>query len=489
MMFIPVVIFIYLIYVNLLPFGGTRSYYIDVGADDLQGTAKLTGPMERVSEPNETDGVTFRNLKQGLVYFSLNSPYLKSKGKVTVNVIFRDNFPQSQKFMLGAQNNKTWSYAWKDIYVPFYENLKKYPYVEIDNKKVYLINAVEISSLDDIPEGSVIASNTNLSLNPYVNIVEGTSNKNLSVDVALRGSHTFYTYVDNGVLNLNFSKQDLNWYNGTDELKIEVYSYKDELIGNGTVPDDGDQNKSNVLGNVQKANFSFSNLENGVYRIKLIGGGDLLIRKIEIDKDKLVVEGSVFLVGSNPAYFKGKKAAPVKIYFKNPGNSTMKFQTYHSPGLQNITVKNRIAKVVNINKTQTLFNLSLGSSEEVNTLISEKGNVIIDSMNYFSFTKDSYFTPKKFKIVDVKQDLAWIKENVDYVVLDYTFPEGDEWKVINASWDVDELYIKDNTLSFSFNAPHLGKEVFRNYTIPVDRIEIELKTAPIWERIRWISKN
>lgn len=51
----------------------------------------------------------------------------------------------------------------------------------------------------------------------------------------------------------------------------------------------------------------------------------MLIRKIEIDKNKLVVEGSVFLVGDNPAYFKGKNAKPVEIYFKNPGNSTMKF--------------------------------------------------------------------------------------------------------------------------------------------------------------------
>jgi hypothetical protein len=484
MMFIPVVIFIYLIYINLMPFGGAVSYYIDVGADDLQGTAKLTGPMDRISEPDETNGITFRNLNQGLVYFSLNSPYLKSKGKVTVKVIFRDNFPQGQKFMLGAKNNESWSYAWKDIYVPFYETLKSCPSVNIGNKRVIMINGSAISSFDEIPEGSVIAANTEIDQIFYEENVKDAGNKNLSIDATLRGSHTFYTYVDDGALNLSISKQDLNWYNGTDELNIEVYSFKDELIGNGTVPDDGDQNKSNVLGNVQEANLSFSNLENGVYRINLIGGGDVLIRKIEFDKNKLVVEGRIFLVGSNPAYFKGKKAAPVEIYFKNLRNSTMKFQTYHSSGLQNITVKNRIAKVVNINKTQKLFILSPGSSEEINTLISEKGNVIIDSMDYFSFTRDSYFTPKKFKIVDMNNDLAWIKDNVDYVVLDYKFPEGDEWKAINASWDVDELYIKDNTLSFSLNAPHLGKEEFRNYTIPVDRIDIMVKIPPVWERIR-----
>jgi len=469
----------------LLPFGGTAVYSIDVGTDnDLQGTAKLTGPAERISEPDEADGITFRNLLDGLVYFELKSPYLKNRGEVTVDVIFRDDFPEGQKFILGAKNNESWSYAWKDIYMPFYEALKEYPSVKTDNKQVIMINGREISGLDDLPEGSVIAANTELNLYPYVETVENTGSNNLGINITLRESHVFYTYVDDGTLNLNISKQDLNWYNGTYELNIEVYSDKDELIGNGTIPDDGEQNKTNILGPVQKAAFSFSNLETGVYRIELIAGGDLLIREIEIDKSKLVTEGRLFVAGNNPAYFKGMNATPVEVYFKNPRSSTMSFQTWHAQGLQNITVKNGIEKTVDINRTHELFNLPLEQDEKLNTLVSEKGDVIIDSINYFSFTEDSYFTPKKFKIVSLKPDLEWIRDNVDYVVLEYDFPEGDEWKTGRTEWNTSELYIRDNTLSFSLNVPHLGKEEFRNYTIPVDRIEITVKTPPIWERIR-----
>lgn len=466
MMFIPVVIFIYLIYVNLLPFGGTAIYNIDVGANDLQGTAKLTGPMERVSEPNETDGVTFRNLQQGLVYFSY--------------------FPEGQEFRIGAKNNESGGYAWKDIYVPFYETLKRYPSVKIDNKQIFLINGDAISGLDEIPEGAVIAADTDIGLDPYIELEEDNGTKSLSVNVTLRGSHTLYTYIDDGTLDMNISKQDLNWLNGTDRLMIEVYSIKDELIGNVTIPDDGNQNNSGILGTVQKKNVYFSNLEKGVYRIELIellGKGDLLIRKIEINKGKLVVEKKLFLAGDSPVYFKGKKASPVALYFKNPRKSTMRFQTPSSQGLQNMMVINGIARVVDIDKTKAWFNLSLGSSEELNTLIAEKGDVIIDSSNYFSFTKDSYFTPKKFKIVNLKPDPAWIKNNVDYVIIEYDFPEGGEWKVGSASWNVDDLHIKNNTLSFVLDAPHLGKKEFRNYTIPVDRIEIQVKIPPLWERI------
>lgn len=258
MIFIPVVIFIYLIYVNLLPFGGTAIYNIDVGADDLQGTAKLTGPMERISGPNETNGTTFRTLQHGLVYFDLKSPYLKEKGEVTVSVTFMDNFPPGQKFMVGAKINQSQEYAWKDIYVPFYETLKWYPFVTIDNKRAYLINESKIWSRTE--KTLTIATNSHLDLN---------------------------------------------------------------------------------------------------------------------------------------------------------------------------------------------------------------------------------LTPSKnVKIVDIKLDPVWIKNNADYIILDYNFTEGSVWKVGKVKWSLDELYISDSTLSFVFNVPHLGEKEFRNYTIPVDRIEIEVKTPPIWERIR-----
>lgn len=480
---IPIIIAIYLINVNLLPFGSTANYSIDVGASDLQGLARLTGPMDRFSEPKEIDGITFRELQNRWGYFRLNSPYLKNKGKVTVKVIFMDKFPEGESFRLGAKNNESGNSTMKDIYVPFFENLKQYPHVEMDNKSVYLINnADKISDLDEIPEGSVIASNTFLYLNSNVKVVENTGGKNLSTDVALRGGHTFYTYVDNGELKLNISKQDLNWNEGNDELEVMIYSYKNQLIGKGTIPDDGDQNKSMVVGEIQKADFSFSNLQNGIYRINLAGGWDLLIRKIKIDKKKLVADRTIFLAGNDSAYINDNNAFPVEIYFKNPGKSIMEFRTNKNSGLQNITIKNGNTNIVNINEIQKEFNLSLEASGKFKSLISEKGDIIIDSINYFSFTRDSYFSPMKFKIVNIKNDLAWIEDNVDYVVLDYKFPEGDTWKSNNASWDLDDLYIKNNTLIFNLNAPHLGTEEFGNYTIPVDRIDIEVKVPPIWER-------
>ena len=287
--------------------------------------------------------------------------------------------------------------------------------------------------------------------------------------------------MDDGILNLNISKQDLNWYSGSDELKIEVYSFRDDLAGNFTIPDDGNRYNSSILGPVQKEAFSLSNLEKGVYRIKLLCGGDLLIREIEINSGKFVTEGSLFLTGDNPAYFKDKNATQTEVFFKNPRNRTMKFKTLHFSSLQNISLNNNSVKI-NISIIQKWYNITLPASDEMNTLTLEKGDIIIESINYFSFSNDSYFTPKKFKIVDIKPDTPWLKSNVDYVILEYNFPEGREWKVGNESWNLEELFIKDNTLGFALNVPHLNKEEYNNYTIPIDKIEVEIKIPPIWER-------
>lgn len=58
-----------------------------------------------------------------------------------------------------------------------------------------------------------------------------------------------------------------------------------------------------------------------------------------------------------------------------------------------------------------------------------------------------------------------------------------KWKIGNASWDLDKSYIRDGILNFALDASHLYKKEFRNYTIPVDKIRIEIDTPPIWQRI------
>lgn len=44
---IPIIIFMYILYMNVQPFGGSVDYLIDIGSEDGGEDAKLTGPMVR----------------------------------------------------------------------------------------------------------------------------------------------------------------------------------------------------------------------------------------------------------------------------------------------------------------------------------------------------------------------------------------------------------------------------------------------------------
>lgn len=741
---IPILVLGYIGYVNLLPFGGTLTYLIDVGGEDTGGEARITGPFDRISDKIIVDSTTFRDVKKSEVYFELEDPRLEIADEVEVSVRFKDNFPGDAKFILGTRNVKK-SYYWKDIYVPFYGqltdllllaedgNIKVYAteeesiarfgsvdefqqnlplgsivarndrdltinqrvlpedWGEIDVSEFVTGNAFPIPLVRDIDENSWLETDTSLrgsytlyffasddtmelqitkrDLNWYEgedmldvliysldgtlkaqttipddgdatknttlgdpqywtlrmdNLERGTYrlllkpigvgndllitrlglsqaklvvsekiflagnfylgeelqsmvvwcylfsegkikfrlghesvfqtiiisgedyNETLSIDdvgewvtsellkpgiyqitaekgdvgieapkgyfaftedslflptsssnreekgsllinTVLRGEHTFWTYVSNGLLELAVTKQDLNWYEGPDELKIGVYSLSERLEGSTIIPDDGDESDSHQRGTLQSESLRIHDLEQGAYRIELKGWHDLLINGIEINQEKLVVDKKLYLGEINVVYFEGRLIVnPVSLYGRNFRGDELKFRTWHNAGLQRVTIRDRsFYTEVNVNKLETEFNttLEVGSYQ----LIVLKQDILIESNGYYSFTPNSFFLPKRCEVVDLEYDLSWVRENADYMIIDYKDyappVEDNGWLVAQATWKREDLFIEDNKLSFCFNVPQLGQTEEQDRNIPVDWIEIKLKILPIWGRI------
>ena len=489
----------YILYRNVQPFGGSVDYLIDIGSEDGGEDAKLTGPMVRVSEPKKINEITYRELKSSLVYFELESPLLNKNSEIAVKVKFKDNFPAKHSFRLGAHNKEGWNWHWKNIYVPFYESeLENFWLIKENNSlRAYSTHLQPYTNGDDIidflnklPEGTVIATDTplNLEIKTGVDIEKEDYEKggSLVINTTLREAHTLYIYIGYETLNFTVTKQDLNWYNGTDELEIAVFDLEGKLLGNITIPDDGIVNNTGERGKSQTRNLTIQNLERGAYRVDLKCTGDLLITKVETEQSKLVVANRLFLVGNNPGYFKGQKTEPIKVYFKNFKEKNIEFLTYHECGLQNITINGTIgSETIVVNEVKTWFNTTMKPSDDFYELQSEKEDIIIKSNNYFSFTKSSYFIPKKYEIMPLQNSMDWIEKNgVEYIVIEYQFTEeaGDGWKVGSARWNTRDLYIEDNKLSFVFNIPHLEREEFKNHVIPIDWIKITITTPPRWER-------
>lgn len=117
LLLIPIAALLYIGYMNILPFGGTRRYLIDIGGKDTADSARITGPFDRISGKISSKGVTFRELETGIAYFELKSPRLMRATEVEVTVRFKDNFPEGESFRLGARDKEEWSYMWRDVYV------------------------------------------------------------------------------------------------------------------------------------------------------------------------------------------------------------------------------------------------------------------------------------------------------------------------------------------------------------------------------------
>jgi len=298
------------------------------------------------------------------------------------------------------------------------------------------------------------------------------------IETSLRGGHTFWTYVDNDTLELEVTKQDLNWYENPDELVIQVYDLYGELKSSTSIPDDGNIGNGKEIGGLQSASLTLQDIESGAYRTELNGSADLLIRKIEINQEKLVLEKKAWMVGTSTSYFKnGLDLYPGVLFGKNFSTGELRLLTYHNSGLQQVEIAGEnINERVDVNETNTSFSVSLQLGAYCVTI--PRQNIIIESAGYVSFTPSSFFLPERCEVIDLKYDLSFTQEHADYIILnhqDYLEPivDYDQWIFAQVSWKADELLIEDNVLSFCLRVPHLGKEP--EITIPIDFIEITVK--------------
>ena len=473
---IPVLVILYLLYMNFAPilFDNNINFQLDVGSakEGLARGITALAPSSRVGDKMINENISYRELKHSLVYSDIT---ISSNAEtIKVSVRFKDNFPanNSQGFYIGTSDREDWHYLWKPIYLPLFDLGE--PSLTENSTKLYCLNNIlpcpaDLSSfVSNPPANSVIATNLILERKPIK--IENYSQGELAINTTLRGNHVFYVYAT-GYIQMTVSKQDLNWYENEDNLTISIYDLNNTLITSGTIPDDGITIvNSKKQTDVQDLTILTPNIEEGVYMIVIQNNGDMIINQITINQNKLVADKNVFLAGSN--IYQNSSSNPSTLYFKNKRESTVYLSTYHSQGLQNSSINGAI---VNLNETQTKFNLTINKSDGFSYINSPKNDIIINSVNYFSFTKDSYFEPFEYRVIGL-DDIEFVKANADYVLSDYQEPvEDNGWLIGTAEFDVKDLYVKDNKLSMILNAKHLGNPVYENYTIPVDCINVSIK--------------
>lgn len=282
---------------------------------------------------------------------------------------------------------------------------------------------------------------------------------------ALRGKHTFLTYVENSTLKLDVSKQDLNWYNGSDDLKIEITNSSNEVVGGTVIRDDGILDDSKQLGRLQKARIQIPNLPEGVYKIRMKGEGDLLIRDINTSS-KLIVKDPFI---ADASYY-NKPGQEVSLYTSHIGN--ISFRTYHGRGKQKVALGN---KTVNIDEVKKLFTYNIGG-RGLKKVKLERGDLIVKMDGYFGFEPRQYFAPRP-RTLSVSSLTKARNKGADYFITTKKLEtqedaENHEWITKSATWNLSSYVITDNNkLSICINY----EAASTNSTLKVSRVEVFAK--------------
>lgn len=442
---IPIIILLFLLYTNFIS-SQYFNYFYDIGGEIDSKTSYLS-PLTRISESLNS----YRNLTSDLVYF--NVPIPRNSQSLKIQLRFKNNLPENSIMRIGAKDQEVWHYSYNPLYIP-YLNLEEF------NKQgnIYLIN--KNFSFSDINSSNIVIA-TDKKRTPEPNRINFTNSQTL-ISSSLRGGHTFYVYTA-GNLNLKIKKQDINWYNGSDELYVNLYDYKNNLLANITIPDDGISGVNHNQAIMQEASLN-ALLEEGVYRIEFTNF-DGLIREINLNTDKIVIANTLYLADNSLFNLETK---PSTLYFQTLKPSELALYTYHAQGFQEILINSR---KLSINKTHnaTLYNIS--GEYLINVPVND---LILSYPGYFAFNKANYFEPFRQRIIPIK-DTEYIKANADFLITDYSSPMYDNgWLIGQADFNLKDLYIKDNKLSLLINNPHFGNELYENYTIPIDWINITI---------------
>ncbi|MEK6906227.1 MAG: hypothetical protein AABW81_01250 [Nanoarchaeota archaeon] len=466
---IPLIIVGYLIYNNFL-ISHEFNYFYDIGSDTDAKKSYLS-PFSRISEPYNTENTTYREAKQSLVYFNIPIPRESRDIKITSRIKVSEN--DDIKILLGAKDQESWHYLWKPVYNPNLNGLSEFQ----RKGSVYLVNTnLPALEFDELLEEESIIIATDGSFKPVEKIIEDYSQEETIIDTSLRGRHTFYIYAE-GDLNIDVKKQDINWYNGSDELDISLYDSLENIVVNTGIPDDGIESVNRETANIQSGHLRAINLPEGVYKLEF-SEFDGLIREIRLNTNKIVTN-RLFLAGN--IIYNGIETKESIIYVKANRKSQMELKTWHNHGLQTVKYNDNS---FNLDKIQQPSYLKLDIGEYY--LEFPENDIIISSPFYMSFSKENYFEPFKQTVISLTNNLTYLKNNVDYLVVNYNSPsirDGD-WIITEANFNIEEdnLFIKDNQLSMVFNIPHLNQDDMNNYTVPIDWINITVYKPGLSER-------
>ena len=332
---------------------------------------------------------------------------IKSKNNIFLN--FKNKEQESILFYSPFLDKFTYKKAWKDVFI-----YAKNKISQIQNFNDYLLNQKNIKNIGInkdlvffdtytwIPEDKFMLNTKDF----YKHSLKIDKTKETEIFPDLyENEYEFYTYLDKNLI-FEVDKKDLNQIPGADNLNIVVYdTNKSKTIAFKQISDDKKDLGEN--GAIQTEKIEIDNLNPGIYKIEFFSNNsyvdaevqDFVIKRIKINSPYFVVRGENLKFQEGPnLYFENLEK---RISINNLNREKIKPQEELSISLhQNDKEIQKINFLDQTRKKQIYFS----DPKKLYELQLHKNEIILDSpLNFYSFTKDSYFYPYKFYFEDIKE--------------------------------------------------------------------------------------
>ena len=424
---IPVLILGYVIYMNILPFGYSGQLVLDVGVDgdmDYTRDIYLSDPNNALTPVQRYGKETFREVRaEKPFYLNFYAPIdITNRTKVTMDMDYESDSPVYIEYFDDGSGKTYWRRYYKPGFRPElagYIPIASYGSETIFAKQElmefkcrqlnfsgdcaqewywyrdwYFDNASDVDEwlVKNALYESVYFYNRLVAQEDYVNddvgYVEGEWTE---INTSLRGTHEFYVYL-NESLNLTVWKQDLNWYDGADDVSVELWNMDgSRLICQDTIPDDGIVNQSSeATAPVVKNTFCALDQEPRTYLLKLkfVKGSnsytDFATEKIKINTNKIITKGNLLPLKETELYTSASIGSPISFYYWHMGKN------------QDITIEGEYKNTISLSK-ENQTQIIPASISGKNTIYFPKGDLWIYSNLHFSFTESSHFEPYSIK--------------------------------------------------------------------------------------------
>lgn len=450
----------WLLYQAVVPFGQISFIH---NFDQENYFIKPLTPKDRVRDPQGGG----QKITGNPVYFALRTPRTFDRAKVTISFKNMEKLPLIELGVLA--DNKVWRYRTEPLDNLALDSLMTiWPMVN-DGETILLQRNNKYTSVNDFmnnlpPQTEIALYNYQLPSNFKPSDYKSGATSTV-IDLPLRGTYQFYTYVDNETLDYDFTFYDLNQNKTADPVALKLFSGQN-LVAQKDLPDDGVAVDNGLRSEARTVKLVQPDLAAGVYKIELTANDDIITDRIETTQSKLAFINRIWLAEET------KTSA--RLFTDSLKISA---QTINPASLQEIKAGNNI-----LNLTGTYRQFVVENQEGMIELEIKKSDLIISGDGIFAFTREQFFNPEQQKFSN-RLDLD--KRGINYVIAEYQMPiKSGEWQTASAEFDLKSAYREFFKFNFMISIPDLSAEDQIMDSLIIKEIRVDLSGTTLWQKIK-----